>query len=374
MIVLSRRSDPAERWLAHLARAAVGSVRAGDPFDDELPFDAKGVMLQARRHRLAPLLHRGVTTGRIADPLPESFREACRRLYYATARKNVVALDSGRQVLRALADAGIPAAPVKGWALVDAKAPVYPDPGVRPMDDLDLIVPRERRARAMHVLARLGFARTTGGRAALVGGHEVAFHRRVADVNVFVELHWAWAGSESLMRGHALPGGVFLRDLCARSDIVRGARAPTWLGHVLFGAVHGARHAWERWLWLLDLHLLVTRRRPDWPLLVSEARARRMRAPAYAGLAAARELFRTPVPKEVLARLSPGPVRRRLLHRTLAVSQARPADRRPARLAKLLLGESWWDVARTAAWAARPGPAWHAARASSGNVVRRGAA
>jgi hypothetical protein len=79
--------------------------------------------------------------------------------------------------------------------------------------------------------------------------------------------------------------------------------------------------------------------------------------------------MRSPIPREVLAALAPGPVRRRLLQRSLAASQQRERRPQAAWAAKLLLGESWWDVARTAVWAARPGRAWFAARGAP--VTRR---
>ena len=44
---------------------------------------------------------------------------------------------------------------------------------------------------------------------------------------------------------------------------------------------------------------------------------------------------------------------------------------RPAWTAKLLLGETWWDVARTAAWAAAPGEGWYASRGAE-RAERRG--
>jgi hypothetical protein len=340
VFVVPPTASPTRRWLAHLLRASAGSIRPGDLFDDEIPFDPAAIRTLALRHRVAPLLHRGLGSGAIGDPLPARLAEALRHDYYATLRKNVIGLELGAALLRDLAGAGVAAAPLKGWALVDGPGAVYPDAGVRPMDDLDLIVSRHDCERAGEVLRDHGFA------------------------------HWAWAGSESLMRGFAVSGEQFLDELCEPVVAQDGALRPSRLGHLLFVAVHGARHTFSRWIWLVDLHRLVESGPLSWDVLLRHAAAYRCRRPLYAGLAAARELLRTPVPKEVLAALAPGPVRRQLLRRSLAASGSE-ADLRSGRVAKLLLGESWWDVARTAAWAAAPGRSWYEKRGETATLGRR---
>jgi len=380
VIVVPPKASAARRWLAHLVRAAAGSIRPRDPFDDDLVFDCEAVLRLARRHRVAPLVHRAQCDGRIGDALPQAFTEECRSIYFATLRKNIVALDAGETVLAALAAHGIVAAPLKGWALLTTvdrtqggTSPVYPDPATRPMDDLDLMVSAEERGLASAVLETVGFVPIHSPRvrrSLYVGGHEVAFHKRQGDIDLFLELHWASAGPESLLRRMSFSGERFLRALCA-PDATSGQLAPTRLGNLLFAALHGARHAYERWIWLYDLHQLLTTSPLDWESLLRAARVWRVRGPLYAGLVATRELFRTPVPKEVIAALAPGLVRRGLLHRSLSASMRDEAGRRPGRVAKLLLGESWWDVARTAAWATLPGAAWYAARGEEPRFRRR---
>lgn len=369
MIVVPHLAPPARRWLAHLLRACEDGIRRGDRFDDDWAFEAHSVLRLAIRQRVAGLLHRGMADGRVADPLPEGFRRACERVYYATLRKNLIALDRAREIRLALAQMGVRSAPLKGWAFLEGTSPLHADPGTRPMDDLDLIVGRPDLECAEAVLAELGFQPVTRRSAALRGGHELAFHRRTAGVDLFLELHWAWAGRESLMRGFAVPGERFLDELCAPDE--SGLLSPTRLGHLLFTAVHAARHALDRWIWLVDLNRLVAREPLDWEALVASARRWRVSGPLYAGLAATRELLRTPIPREALGALAPGPVRRRLLHRSLAASAANERNQRAAWTAKLLLGESWWMVARTAAWAAFPGAAWHEARGRTSRASRR---
>jgi len=351
MIVIPANASPARRWLAHLVRVAAGSIRAGDRFDDDFSFEEAAVLALARRHRVAPLIDRGFANGVIEDPLPASFREQCRHLYHATLRKNTVALEIGSCLLTELASAGIPAAPLKGWSLIDGPSPVYDDPGARPMDDLDLIVRREDLERTCGVLAKLGFDLVTGRTAArLAGGHEIAYHRCVGGIHLFVEVHWAWAGPESLLREFASSGDRFLDRFCEPIRGREGFVTPTRLGHLLFVAVHASRHAFGRWIWLLDLHRLVTSAPLDWEELVRLGRELRVSRAIYAGLAATRELLRTPVPKEVLSELAPGPVRRELLHRSLAASHREGS---------------------TATWAAAPGRPWYQERGLDPSLLRR---
>lgn len=343
----------------------------GEPFDDHFPFEEAAVLQAAVRERVAPLLHRALLDARIVDGPTPAFRGACERLYYGTFRKNAILVEAGRELLGVLARQGIGAAPLKGLAFLLGDEPLYPDPGARPMDDLDLIVRPDEREKACAAFVSRGFRPITGGEATLEGGHELAFHREQAGVDVFVELHWAWAGPESLMREFAVDGGRFLDDFC--DEDADGLYRPSWLGHLCFTAVHATRHALDRWIWLVDLHRLITARDTGWDEIVEVALRWRLRRPLYAALLATRELLRTPIPKEALAALAPGPVRRRLLHHTLAASTLAPGPARAGWTAKALLGESWWDVARTAAWAAAPGDAWWARRGTRPSRLKRAA-
>ncbi|UCE87510.1 MAG: nucleotidyltransferase family protein [Deltaproteobacteria bacterium] len=355
VIVVPDNAAPPTRWLVHLVRAAAGAIRPGDRFDDDLPFEPDAILRLAMRQGVAPLLHRGSADGRIGDPLPGAFRSACWRSYYTTVRNNVIALETGRDVLSALADAGVDAAPLAAWPLLEGPGSVYDDVGTRPVGDLELIVKPAARGRAARVLRGLGFVRTGGSAfAAKASPHRLAFRTRAFDLDLFVSLGWAWDRAGGRFAGEPVSGERFLDGLCAPWPTHAHVYTPTRVGNLLVAAARAGRHSLTRWVWLLDLHRLVLASSLDWDAVVRDARLWRARGSLYAGLAATRELFRTPVPKEVLAALAPGPLRRRLLRRYLAAG-ARGAQR-SAHVARLLLGESWWDVARAAAAGAVPGP------------------
>ncbi len=343
MIVVPHPAPPARRWLAHLLRAAEGSSRAGDPFDDELPFEAGAVERLAREQGVAAVVHRGIALGRIADPLPDSFRAACLAVYADTRRRTRVALHAGWTIRRALDRAGIAAASLPGWALLEGGSPPHPDPGTRPLDGLDLLVRGRDCGRAAGALGELGFRplpRPSREGAPL-------FQRPEADLELVLALHSAWDPSPGSRRGGADSADRFLERLCDRAEA--GDTRASRLGCLLFTASQAARRAPARWIWLVDLHRLVSLAPLDWDGVVAAASEWRMRRALYAGLLATRELLRTPIPKEVLARLAPGPLRRRLLHRSLAASALQRRGGGAGWAARLLLRDSWWQVGHSGA-------------------------
>ena len=111
------------------------------------------IVHQALLHGLAPMLM--WTTKRsfpdvITEPLWTPVISAVRN-----AAINYVEIEATRKVVTtALEEAQIPALWLKGIALAHT---VYPQPVLRPMSDLDVLVPFERREEALPVVERLGY-------------------------------------------------------------------------------------------------------------------------------------------------------------------------------------------------------------------------
>ena len=93
----------------------------------------------ARLHGVAPLLHERLrATGRLPE-LPAETREilgAARRL---TAFENLRHYAELRRIAKALNGRGIPLIALKGLHLAEL---VYVEPSLRPMSDMDILVPR----------------------------------------------------------------------------------------------------------------------------------------------------------------------------------------------------------------------------------------
>ena len=133
------------RWDAASAAWIDSDLRTAADFD----WDA--LLAVARQARVCPLLHLALHD---RAWVPAHIRNAMRMDLFGVARQNLIALNALAAVLDALNDAGIPHILLKGAALALA---LYKNEGLRPMSDIDLLVPREDVPRALEVLLGCGY-------------------------------------------------------------------------------------------------------------------------------------------------------------------------------------------------------------------------
>ncbi|MBK9072019.1 MAG: nucleotidyltransferase family protein [Myxococcales bacterium] len=112
----------------------------------------------------------------------------CRRDAIANALLWDVRRELWREVVAAFAKRGIAAAPIKGMAYA---LDLYDDPGLRPMSDIDVLVPADAFNAACEVLGASGFAHTGGVHQRASSHHAMTFKRRggAASVGVAIDLH-----------------------------------------------------------------------------------------------------------------------------------------------------------------------------------------
>lgn len=229
---------------------AEGSLPAGDA-------TPVAPLLQiAARERVLPLLS--------IAPAPSSVSVAASRASLATGVRNAVLLDLARRASLALAGESIRVMLLKG---VDLCERTYGNPSLRPMHDIDLLVPHADRARAVEALSRAGLAPIeplpTGGlrnSVVLTGGAPLRAH---------VHLHWHLVNAS-----YPLPyaPNVDLAGLWGRSlpwpTAPDAARVPSVEDLAVYLCEHLVKHCCEEWIFAVDLLLTLRRLRPD-PLAFS---------------------------------------------------------------------------------------------------------
>jgi hypothetical protein len=145
--------------------------------------DWAGLPALAEAHGMAPLLHTHLKAAGITPPL--AVKRKLQALYLRHRQAGRVQAHILRDVVAAYAAADIQALVVKGAALAHL---VYPDPALRPMSDLDLLVPKSELEHAREVLAGLGFSAPAFGDA-LPHRHLAAATLQAEGVTIQIEIH-----------------------------------------------------------------------------------------------------------------------------------------------------------------------------------------
>lgn len=115
--------------------------------------------------------------------LPAALREPLADTVRRNAARNLLLVHRFRRLAGALAEAGVPVAPLKGlWLLATA---YRADPEHRVLADLDLLIPADRADDAVAHLAALGYRETDTSRRTAGRRHE----RVLGDGELTVELH-----------------------------------------------------------------------------------------------------------------------------------------------------------------------------------------
>jgi hypothetical protein len=258
------------------------------------------VLRLAAWHRLSPMLYRHLSRRRVA---PSRVVDALEEAYFSNAARNLFIGASLRRVLEALADAKVPAMPLKGAALFESD---YPDPALREMLDLDILVPSERLDAANTALAAIGYRPLSSPRSeretrawmrvnhhhdpALVDDHQIAavelhHHIAMAEERKHFDIAGKWERARPTAGPppHLLPSREdLLLHVCLHFTRSRLG------GSYRHGGSGGALAQLSDIAWIIGAP--GARRPLDWDALITAARLYRIDARVFLALFAAHEL------------------------------------------------------------------------------------
>ena len=287
----------------------------------------------AASHRVTGLLGRHLSARSWNGVTSQVKRELQNYFMYATAHSSALKLELAR-VSHLLESAGIPVVSFKGHTL---GLTAYGNAVVRPSADLDLLVSRADAPRARALLATHNYSLEV----TLHASQEAHLLRQDSAFNLFrpaephlqtilrqgyaVELHWAITSpclpfdleysTVAPRLGWLELSGVHSNEFSEDGDDgepfqVRSL-APEDLFLIL--CVHGAKHLWERLLWVCDLAELIEKTPAfDWTITLDAARERGVQRMTALGLALMRSVLGTELPGAVEHWLSTQPEALRL--------------------------------------------------------------
>lgn len=191
----------------------------------------------------------------------------------------------------------------------------YGDPAMRSYGDLDLLVRQRDIRRATQLMIAAGYGAQIPIRAIDAGKIPGQYLFSKPDAKPLVELH-----NDCTLRyfPRRLPlERFFERQIRVRLDS-REAPALSMEDELVFICVHGAKHLWERLMWIADVAALVSRQTSlDWDRAAASAKEVGAERMLHTGLQLAASLLRVHLPDKVLPMVKADPVAARLASQIL---------------------------------------------------------
>lgn len=293
------RFRPAHRLVvacARVERSSAGNKVIAELLDRDLDgeldseLDWNEVIAQARFHGVLQLLWHQLSQTELAERLPGDLRDSISREYGLSVGRNLFMTRTLLHVLQILTDHNIAAIPFKGPVLAHR---IYGDVALRPFSDMDVLVHRERIEDVKAILVEEGFRPTPAMTAAeekryLDSQFAYSFVKDVHGAAVDVEIHWA--PTHRFFSFDLDPESLWRNQI---AHVVGGVEVPTFSDEdlFLFLCVHGAKHHWERLVWIVDLaEMLASQVEIDWDRVVEQAGETRSRRLLFLGVELVRRI------------------------------------------------------------------------------------
>ena len=258
---------------------------------------------RAVRHQVGPLLLHQVEAHQTRLP-PAARSRLVRAARQAAA--HLLALElAQQQVDMALQACSIVPIWIKGIVLAHT---VYPDPSLRPMSDLDVLIPSHSRQPALEALTALGYGYHDDPAFLLLGsgdplaklwaGHHDHLVGGPAGA-VVLELHTRLISDESLLPADWMPW--FFSQTVSYSADQHSYRTLTPAAHLLYLCAHSQlQHQFRLLRWSYDLHRLIQASPPDWSTVVEQAASFRWTVAVERAMISCQSYFSTALPPDLL--------------------------------------------------------------------------
>jgi hypothetical protein len=322
--------------------------------------DWQSLLGAAQREGMGPLLYwRLSKSGKLAS-LPEEVRGALRTMYAHTWARNQKILEELGTIARLFHEKDIPVVVLKGacFALT-----IYPDIGLRPMADLDILVPGSKLVEAVEIAGSLGYADThpeaSWGLNGLLSHH--ACMQRSDPMSIILEIHKSLIANKTF--AYAVPVDWFLeqteRLTNFTKDGFKNLLVLTPTAQLLYAASHamlqhGGGRTPLRSYYDLDQLIRLSGSRLDWEMLLTQAQKFEWGSALKAALVQVQNYFDTPIPDTVQIVMS----RQVDRFESLIIKKETEAVTRTHAEYQTLLSLNWWGRIRLVLALLFPSPAY----------------
>jgi hypothetical protein len=265
----------------------------------------------AKEEGVAPSLYHSLARhGADLPPPVTDHLPALQAEYYQSVARNASYLFELSGILAEFSRAGIPVIVLKGAAIA---LTLYPDPGLRSMNDIDLIVRRSDFESAYSIMAARGYEPVAQKAPWL--NREIGTHVGLASkhgAKILVDLHWSLlsgSGAAPAPTPEWLWGNVEPLKPLADGALLPSARTLTPEAQLLYYSAHLVLlhgYAGSRLLWFYDIYrlLVLWGDRLNWEKVIHDATLLHWSAVLLSLSAELQALFGVQLPAQVLQSLA----------------------------------------------------------------------
>ena len=252
----------------------------------EIGLDWDYIFTKSLDEGLSGLVYKSLKQIAVEDRIPRDVLEDLKEEYYRSFGRNMVLHAATLEVLEAFEDEGIDCIVLPGVSLMD----VYKDPGLRPMEDVDILVRKRDQSKARRTMRNLGYQDS--------GRYKDVF---VKNATIFFDLHTDLMNASRIgARSFAL--GIKEEDIWSEA-LKRGDGKGAFLSKedtILYLAAHVLKHSFNRKIWFVDIRRLLESWDINWRRLLTRARHFNLEKPLYCSLTYVKEIMDADIPKDVL--------------------------------------------------------------------------
>jgi hypothetical protein len=278
-----------------------------DSFSDA---DWKLLTDKAQTEGVAPLVYWAFTQSGNFPSLPQFVQNILRASYAGTRIQNEKNLDELKTLSHLFAQADIPLVVLKGMCFI---LTLYPDIGLRPMDDIDVLVSKSKLVDAVRIARLLSYfdakPEVSNGLKDLLN-HEISL-RKTGPLATVLEIHHSLVADKTFR--YAVPVEWFwkqTRPIKTSPDThFEKLLMLNPIAQVMYAASHamlqhGGGKAPLCWYYDIDRLIRTYNANIDWNQLLAQAHTFKWSSALSAALEKVNLYFDTPVPESVRAELS----------------------------------------------------------------------
>lgn len=250
----------------------------------------------AQQHGILPLLYYTLKT-HTSDIISSEQLSTLKSSYTSIAQRNMLMSMELIHIMKLLESAGIEALALKGPTLAQL---AYGDITLRQFSDLDILIKPNDLQEAISLLKAHNYTEaypltTSQLNSFIRSSHEFTLFNHTN--RIAVELHWRLTSEGFLVQVDKLD---FFEDTCFVTLNHKNIQTVDLEKLLIYLAVHGAKHYWERLEWLVDIAYIVEKNlNLDWEEIIKMSKKIGAEKILFSTLYLCEALLSTPIPKPV---------------------------------------------------------------------------